>query len=141
MSRANSDEHYVIDLCDYILKRQGLRQHTFAFLIGDPTPKRKGKKLPVDVYYDELKLAIEYRERQHTETVKFWNKLKPQGYTRDEQRRIYDQRRRDVLPDHNIRLIELNYTDFEVRSKKLVRDREQDEKVLRNKLRGWSRKL
>ena len=134
MSRANADEHYIIDLCDYILKKKGLRQHTFPFLIGDPTPERKGAKLRVDVYYDELKLVIEYRERQHTESVSFWNKLKPQGYTRDEQRKIYDQRRRDVLPQYNIRLIELDYTDFKIKSKKLVRDKERDEEVLRTKL-------
>ena len=128
------DEHYIVDLLDYILKKKGSRQHTFTFLIGDPTPERKGKKLCVDVYYDELKLVIEYHEKQHTESIPFWNKLTPQGYTRDEQREIYDQRRREVLPQNNIRLIELDYTDFKEKNKKLVRDKEYDEKILRTKL-------
>ena len=48
-SRADSDEYYVIDLCDEVLGRKASRQHRFDFLTGDT-----GKRLPVDAYYEEL---------------------------------------------------------------------------------------
>ena len=43
---------------------------------------------------------IEYCERQHTEAVAFFDhneRLTVSGVTRGEQRKIYDQRRRDLL--------------------------------------------
>ena len=58
-SRKNSDEHYVLDLCDEILGLKASRQQTFDFLRGDGKP---GKKLPVDAYYPNLKLVVEYKE-------------------------------------------------------------------------------
>ena len=128
--RENSDEFYVIDLCDEVLGSKASRQHTFDFLRGDGTP---GRKLPVDAYYPELNLVVEYRERQHSESVAFFNnKATISGVSRGEQRRIYDQRRRDVLPQHNIRLVEISYADFKHNHRKrLVRDRENDLAVIR----------
>lgn len=124
-SRKNSDEHYVIDLCDEVLGLKASRQQTFDFLRGDGNP---GKKLPVDAYYPQLKLVVEYKERQHTESVAFFNKKTTvSGVCRDEQRRIYDQRRRDVLPKHGIKLIEISYTDFKYDNhKRLIRNRQAD---------------
>jgi len=91
-SRQNSDEAYVLDLCDEILGQKASRQHKFDFLKGD-----SGRKLPVDGYYEELNLAIEYRERQHSEPVSHFDKphkMTVSGVHRGEQRKIYDQRRR-----------------------------------------------
>lgn len=124
-SRKNSDEHYVIDLCDEVLGINASRQHTFDFLRGDGNP---GRKLPIDAYYPKLKLVVEYRERQHTESVAFFNKKTTiSGVSRDEQRRIYDQRRKDVLPKHGIHLVEISYTDFMYDSRKrLIRNRQED---------------
>lgn len=132
-SRENSDEHYVIDLCDEVLSQKALRQQTFDFLRGDGKP---GKKLPVDAYYPKLKLVVEYKERQHTESVAFFNKKTTvSGVCRDEQRRIYDQRRRDVLPKHGIQLIEISYTDLMHDSRKrLIRNRQEDIVVIRRLL-------
>ena len=129
--RSNSDESYIIDLCDEALGLVASRQHKFVFLTGDA-----GTKLPVDAYYKELALVIEYREKQHTEEVKFFDRRNTvSGVSRGEQRRIYDQRRRDVLPAHDITLIELNYSDFEyTSSKKLLRNRKEDLEVIRHKL-------
>jgi hypothetical protein len=53
------DETYVLDICDRVLGVSGIRQHRFAFLQDDT-----GTPLPVDAYYPELSLVIEYRERQ-----------------------------------------------------------------------------
>ena len=118
-TRANSDESYIIDLCDQILNAKALRQHRFSFLRGDT-----GIPLPVDANYPELNLAIEYCEKQHTEPVKFFDKRQTaSGVSRGEQRKIYDQRRRDVLPEHGIVLVEFGYWEFEqTRTKKLIRN-------------------
>ena len=57
------------------------------------------------------------------------------GIDRGEQRKLYDQKRRDLLPKHDIILIELNYSDYEhTKGKKLVRNREDDFKVIKEKL-------
>lgn len=130
--RSTSDESYIIDLCDEVLKLKALRQHRFDFLKGD-----SGTRLPVDAYYPSLNLVIEYKERQHTEAVNFFDKRQTvSGVGRGEQRAIYDQRRRDVLPKFGIQLIEFDYSEFEhTRGKKLVRSREDDLKVIRTRLR------
>ncbi|MFL0176143.1 hypothetical protein ACJH6I_22590 [Mycobacterium sp. SMC-13] len=50
-TRAGSDEHYVLDLCDEILGIPGRRQQRFDWLRGDPSAKRpRGTELPVDGY-------------------------------------------------------------------------------------------
>lgn len=128
------DEAYVIDICDRVLGRKALRRHRFPFLLGD-----SGRPLPVDAYYPDLRLVVEYRERQHTETVTLWDR-KPtvSGIPRREQRALYDQRRRDVLTENGITLVELNYTDFKFgRRKRLLRSPEDDERVVREKLSRW----
>lgn len=122
------DETYVIDLCDEVLGIKAIRQHRFPFLLGDAnTP------LPVDAWYPSLNLVVEYRERQHTEAVAFFDRrLTVSGMSRGEQRKLYDQRRRDVLPKHNVRLVELNYSDFEhYSSKRLKREKGKDIAVVR----------
>ena len=117
-----SDESYIIDLCDRVLNLKAKRQHRFDFLRGDPGKNRRCAKLPVDAYYEELKLVVEYRERQHTESVPLFDKrLTCSGCTREEQRRRYDQRRRDVLAAHNIRLIEVEYQLFQCDGQKRLR--------------------
>lgn len=131
--RKNSDECYILDLCDNLLGLTAIRQHRFPFLRGD-----RGHKLPVDAYYPELQLVIEYHERQHVERVAlFDDKPTVSGVPRWRQRRIYDQRRRDVLPLHNISLLVLQYSDFSVtKQKRLARKPAEDCIVLRHKLRG-----
>lgn len=119
-SRKDSDEHYVLDLCDEVLGRKGLRQHRFDFLLGDPNAQGKSAKLPVDSYYPELNLVIEYKEQQHTKSNKFFDKpdlFTVSGVHRGEQRKIYDKRRLEVLPKHGIRVIEIFYSDFNHDSK------------------------
>lgn len=130
--RTNSDEYYIIDLCDEILNQKASRQHKFDFLIGDT-----GRKLPVDAYYEKLKLVVEYYEYQHDSSVPFFDKkMTVSGVSRDVQRRIYDQRRLDVLPKHGIDIVIFRYTDFGS-TKKLKRDVESDLKVIHDKLRKY----
>jgi hypothetical protein len=72
MTRVSSDEHYIVDLCDHVLGREARRQHTFEFLIGDlGRHGRRGKRLPVDAYYEDLALVIEFMESQHSTEIPF----------------------------------------------------------------------
>lgn len=133
-ARSASDESYVIDLCDEVLGRSAERQKRFSFLVGDA-----GAALPVDAYYPHIKLVVEYRERQHTESVAFFNRRQTcSGVDRGMQRRIYDQRRRDVLPQHGMDLVELSFDMFEHDSRKrLRRNREADLAVVKKALAPW----
>lgn len=132
-SRENSDEYYVIGLCNEVLGIEAIHQATFDFLKDDT-----GAGLKVDAYYEPLKLVVEYMEIQHFKKGMFGNKYCPaSGMYRDNQRAMYDQRRRDILPKHGIKLVEIKYSDFAYNSKyRLLRNREEDIKVIR-KLLGW----
>ena len=133
------DEEYILNLCDIILCKKSLRQHRFNFLLGDKGKDGRQAKLPVDSFYPDLNLVIEYKERQHTEEVSFFDKkdrLTISGVHRGEQRKVYDQRRIEILPKHNIQLIELSYSDFAHDSqKRLMRNEKQDVQILKEKLK------
>jgi len=129
------DENYIIDLCDSILELCAKRQHRFDFLCGDT-----GSKLPVDAYYPEINLVIEYHEKQHTEPVAFWdNKQTASGIPRGEQRVLYDQRRIEVLPENGINIVVLKYADFEHRSNRRLVRAKSDVTVIKLKLGKWLR--
>ena len=53
--RTDPDASYVLNLCDTFLSRPSFRQYRFPFLFD------KGNTLPVDAYYPELNLVVEYR--------------------------------------------------------------------------------
>ena len=64
--------------------------HRFPFLRGDPTPKRpNGVTLPVDAYYPDFRLVLEFREAQHySDRVALWdNRITATGQMRKEQGR------------------------------------------------------
>ena len=137
MGRSNSDERYIIDICDKVLGRKASQQHRFYFLRGDSKlPDSTGRRLPVDAYYDDLKLVIEYYEKQHSESVPFMDKkMTVSGVSRGEQRKVYDKRRKTELPRQGIELVILDCSDFSVgQSKRLRRDPKIDESVIRKKL-------
>lgn len=130
--RQGSDEAYIIDLCDEILGIKASRQHRFEFLTGDT-----GRMLPVDAFYKEINLVVEYYERQHTEEVRFFdNKLTVSGVSRGVQRKIYDERRKEILPTHGISLLIISYKDLGD-SKKLKRDRAHDIIIIRSMLKDY----
>lgn len=139
-SRKGSDEHYVIDLCDEILGLEGSRQHKFDFLLGDPGKTGSRAKLPVDVYYEKLQLVIEFNEQQHSKAVNHFdkpNKITVSGVHRGEQRRIYDQRKKSVLPKHGIKIITISYDLFKCTSNgKLIRNNVEDMKKVKEQLKG-----
>lgn len=134
--RADSDECYVIDLCDEVLGLTSFRQHKFDFLVGDKNERGQAAKLPVDGFYQKLNLVIEYREKQHTESVEIFDERPTvSGVSRGEQRKIYDERRRTVLPQHGLTLIEISYSDFKCNNqKRIIRNKPADLLIVKNKL-------
>jgi len=135
---ATRDEHYVLDLCDVILGLKAVRQHCFPFLTGDPDWRGCRKPLPVDGFYPALGLVVEYREREHRERVGFFDdKPTVSGVPRGEQRRIYDERRADLLPRHGYSLVVLNVDEFaHDRAKRLLRT-PQDQAVVSRRLASF----
>jgi hypothetical protein len=133
------DECYILDLCDKALGVVGERQYRFSFLVGDADCKGRCVKLHVDVYYPTLGLAVEYRERQHSEPVRIMDRRATiSGCSRGEQRKRYDERRRSVLPQNGITLLELDYRMFgHDRSKRLVRNLEADFAVVQTTLAAF----
>ncbi|HRF16791.1 MAG TPA: hypothetical protein PK977_01435 [Chitinophagaceae bacterium] len=143
-TRKESDEHYIIDLCDQVLGLQGSRQHRFDFLLGDPGKNGRATRLPVDVYYESLRLVIEFNEKQHSQPVRFFDKpdkMTVSGVSRGEQRKIYDQRKRTILPKHGIKVISIDHQDFTCdRRGKLMRKRADDLAVITALLKGFIKK-
>lgn len=108
------DEVWIIDICDTVLGRTASRQHRFPFLLGDSNPSGRRSFLPVDAYYHDLRLVIEYHERQHTQRVElFDDRLTVSGVPRGEQRRRYDEYRRTLLPKHGYGLVIFDYSEFD----------------------------
>lgn len=130
MSRADSDEAYVLDLCDEVLGARGLRQHRFDWLLGDPNTSGRRARLPVDAYWPDHHLVVEYYERQHSEPVAHFDKpdrLTVSGVHRGEQRARYDARRQALIPAHGLRLVVIEHSDLASdRRGRLYRSRASD---------------
>lgn len=131
--RADPDEHYVLDLCDEVLGAPGIRQSRFDWLRGDPTPRlRRGSQLPVDGYWPDLQLVVEFQEEQHTQPSPFFDRRHTvSGMGRGEQRRRYDQRKRTLIPEHGLRLVVIERSEFTLKSRKIDRNRARDLEIVR----------
>lgn len=133
--RADSDERYVIGLCDEVLGEPARRQHRFDWLLGDPGSAGTRGALPVDAYYPAHRLVVEYRERQHDYPVAHFDKpdvITVSGVHRGEQRRIYDRRRDELIPSHGLRLVVVRPGDLASNERgRLTRDRTGDLAALR----------
>jgi hypothetical protein len=134
-SRDDSDEAYVVDLCDAILGEPARRQHLFDWLLSDPGRNGRCRRLPVDAYYPAHRLVIEYQERQHDEPIPYFDKpdkLTVSGVHRGIQRRIYDERRATEIPAHGLRLVIVKPTDLAADQRgRLQRYRDSDLPALR----------
>ncbi|WP_201788864.1 hypothetical protein [Amycolatopsis orientalis] len=138
MRRDNSDEAYVLDLCDEILGERGQRQARFDWLRGDPGRNGRTVRLPVDSYWPDHQLVVEYREIQHDQPVPHFDKpdrLTVSGVHRGRQRALYDQRRDELIPAHGLRLVVIKPSDLAAdRRGRLRRDRDNDQLALHTKL-------
>ncbi|GAB4956412.1 hypothetical protein MAHJHV50_22720 [Mycobacterium avium subsp. hominissuis] len=114
----------------------GIRQARFDWLRGDPSPARpRGTELPVDGYWPDLGLVVEFQEEQHTQPSPFFDRRHTvSGMGRGEQRRRYDERKRTLIPEHGLRLVVIEKSEFLLRSRRIDRDRARDLQVVRRHL-------
>lgn len=136
--RGNSDEAWIIGLCDEVLGEPAIRQHRFPFLTGDPGATGRRSLLPVDAYYPARKLVNEFHEIQHSQPVAHFDKRQTvSGVSRGDQRRRYDERRRTLLPKHGIALIIFDYSEFERTPAGRLRRTDRDRDVIDQRLRRF----
>ncbi len=134
--RSESDEHYVLNLCDELLGKSGRRQATFDWLRGDPSASRpRGTKLPVDSYWPEFELVVEFQEEQHSQPSPFFDRRQTvSGVGRGEPRRLYDGRKRLLIPLHSLRLVLIEKSAFVLKSRRISRDLARDTAIVRELL-------
>ncbi len=130
----NSDEYYLLNLCDELLKQKASRKHTFDTLVGNLHKRGKGRtKLPLDAYYEDLKMVIEF----------FKASKETDGLDEKEQERIaqikyYDELKKKAVLKKNLRLVKINYALFDCdESNKLIRNTENDTLVLQRVLKDF----
>ena len=132
------DQLYVTDLCDAVLGIPASREHRFPWLLGDVSPKTgRQAQLPVDAYWESLGLVMEFQEEQHSRSVKLFDKpdvITVSGVHRGEQRRLYDERKAQMVPSHGLRLVVIYKDQFTVRRKHIVPDHEHDLEFVRRLL-------
>ena len=139
---AKQNEAYVLGLCDEVLGSTGRRQHRFEWLEGDPSPNTgRRMTLPVDAYWPDRALVVEFHEKQHTEQVRHFDKpdvMTVSGMHRGMQRKRYDDRRRELIPAHGIRLVIIPMSDFQVRRSNIVQRHDEDLAMVRYALQKGS---
>ena len=95
--------------------------------------------LPVDSYWESLGLVVEIMESQHWLPTPHFDKpdvMTVSGVHPGKQRRLYDERRIELVPKHELTLIPILITEFEVKGKYIVRHPEHDIEVVRGILVG-----
>ncbi|MFC4500725.1 MULTISPECIES: hypothetical protein [Streptomyces] len=134
-TRDDSDEAYVVGLCNQVFGETALTQHKFDWLQGDPGTGGRRAKLPVDAYWPGHQLVVEYRELQHDQPMPHFDKpdrLTVSGVHRGEQRALYDARRDAEIPAHGLRLIVIRPADLDADGRgRLRRNQETDLAALR----------
>jgi hypothetical protein len=130
----NSDEYYLVNLCDELLKQKASRKHTFDTLVGNLHKRGKGRtKLPLDAYYEDLKLVLEFFEKNETT-----DELDEKEQARKAQIKYYNELKKKAILNKKLRLIEINYALFECNdANKLVRNTENDTLVLKGVLKDF----
>lgn len=130
----NSDEYYLVNLCDELLEQKASRKHTFDTIVGSLHKRGKGRtKLPLDAYYEDLKLVIEFfREQVAIED------LDEAEQARLVQIKRYDQIKKKAILKRELHLVEINYSTFACdEAGKLVRDLEKDQNILKGMLKAF----
>ena len=136
--RESSDEYYLIGLINELLSAKASHQHTFDFLLGDYHKNGKTRtELPLDAYYSEKNLVIEFLDKSNSESIN-QDKMTISGVTRAEQRDIYRKRKQGVLRANDINLIEIDYARFDCDAEQnLSRNRENDVTLLKEILKHY----
>tara|TARA_R110002051_G_scaffold88673_2_gene156193 strand:+ start:1651 stop:2394 length:744 start_codon:yes stop_codon:yes gene_type:complete len=130
----NSDEYYLVNLCDELLEQKASRKHTFDTLVGNLHKKGKGRtKLPLDAYYKDLKLVIEFFEEQEE-----GKELDEAEQARMAQIQYYDKLKKKSILKKELRYLVIKYASFDCdEAGKLVRDTDKDKRILKGMLKDF----
>ncbi len=133
----NNDENYLVDLCDKLLGREASRQHTFDELVGNLHKRgKKRTKLPLDAYYKDLKLVLEFHKPLETDMEGLDEKEK----SRLTQMKYYNKLKKTTVLEKEMSYIEVHYTSFETDdNNRLLRNTENDLLVLKGVLHNFLR--
>lgn len=138
--KEESDEYYLIGLCNAYLESKASHQHTFEDLLGDLHKDGYSRTaLPIDAFYEDLNVAIELTEKNFPEDDVYDKPEKKtiSGVNRAAQRKRYTKIKKDYLTKNEIQLIEIDYNLFTLDSRyRLVRDLEKDTKIINNTLKA-----
>lgn len=134
--RLESDEVYVLDLIADIIGEAYEGQMRFDNLLGDTGKNGRRVKLPVDAFFPKANLIVEYREKQHSQSVSIMDKrMTISGVSRGEQRRIYDLRKEQWALNNEVNFLAISYFDLaHKKSGKLNRDPDYDRAALKRLL-------
>lgn len=139
-SPRRADEAYALALCDEVVGSASVREARFDWLRGDPGKTGRSVRLPVDAFWPEHGLVVEFYEFQHDEPVPHFDKpdrLTVSGIPRGAQRRLYDARRAELIPERGLRLIVLRKAELSLTPRRtLARDRDADLAIIRARLAG-----
>jgi len=130
----NSDQYYLISLCDELVGQEASREHTFDTLVGNLHKRGKGRtKLPLDAYYEDLKLVIELRrDRDPSE------ELDINEQERVDQVTYYNELKKKAVLKKELRLMEIKYASFDTDAHgALLKNKEQDVTVLSGYLKDF----
>jgi very-short-patch-repair endonuclease len=100
-------------------------------------PSRLGVSLPFDAVWERRKLIVEIDERQHGESVRFFDKpeqVTVSGVHRGEQRRLYDERKERLAREHGYTVVRIPTCSLAMTGRALTRDREKDQATIRHLL-------
>lgn len=130
----NSDEYYLVALCDNLLGQQASRKHTFDSLVGNLHKRGKGRtKLPVDAYYEDLKLVVEFYK-----TTEDLANLDEEEQARISQIKYYDDLKKKAVLKKELSFVTINYTSFKTdQNHKLIRDTTSDKQILTKALAAF----
>lgn len=138
--KEESDEYYLVGLCNEFLEKEASHQHIFEDLLGDLHKNGKTRTpLPIDAYYEDLKLAIEFSEKNYPEDDIFDKPEKKtiSGGNRAAQRARYSTLKKKFLLKNEVKLIEIDYNKFNLDSRfRLIRDLEKDTEIIQKALKG-----
>jgi hypothetical protein len=81
-------------------------------------------------------VACELSKNRNAASVGLWNKATQCGCKRDVQRKRYDDRRREVLPKHRIKVVVIECDSFDTKTGGKLKkvDRDKDREVVRSLL-------
>jgi hypothetical protein len=80
-----------------------------------------------------LKLVVEFHEKQHSEAVGLFDRRQTlSGVNRGLQRKLYDDRRVELIPQHRLALVFIPMSDFTVRRNLIVPSRDADLATVRS---------